>query len=385
MDNSVLSLPGKLLLNSGGMKAFAESTALQKMQKLHGYHGNVQEGFYAQSFSNSVLRKLLMNSHVEEFFVQLPELLRFRKQIIYLNDLLVYTILYKKITPALSQALFDSSILKNYNSKHPHKQIESFSSLDKKHTLEFCTKNQSLCQLIQNEIKNLVLNMIKEDVELAQDEKETRKANLPSFVERIDPRIWHLYLLIYKSEPDKEMNASFAIMIYEFLENMQIATHLSNLLMEFIQNAEKAHFEKIFIRHNLSQEKVDQFLRSEKSRQVIRRIALEEKQFLDLAWILDFHEDFDKDNSVSIYVSNYGIIDEKTKDFIASKMKTDVKDISISSFYQEKTDNTLGAGLGLLYNSYLEDFCRYRGIKYSCTVFPQPEQQKTTVKIQIVF
>lgn len=385
MEQTVLSLPGKLLLNSGGIQTFAESTALQKMKKLHSYHGNAEEGFWAQSFSIPVLKKLLMNSHVKEFFVQSPDLLRFRKQVIYLNNLLIYTILYKKITPALSKALFESTILKNYNLKHPHKKIESFKSLDKKQTLEFCNKNQSLYKLIQQEVENLVLKIIEEDVELAQDEKEIRKSNLPSFMYRIDPRIWHLYLMVYKSKPDKEMNFSFAIMIYEFLENMQIATHLSNLLMEFIQNAEKAHFEKIFIRNNLSQGKVDQFLRSEKNRQILRRIAIEEKQFLDLAWVLDLQEDFDRHNSVSIYISNYGIINEKTKDFIAQKMKTDVKDISISSFFQEKTDNSLGAGLGLLYNSYLEDFCRLRGIQYSCTVFPEPEKQKTTVKIQIVF
>ena len=58
--------------------------------------------------------------------------------------------------------------------------------------------------------------------------------------------------------------------------------------------------------------------------------------------------------------------------------------INIASFYQDSGDaDKLGAGLGLLYNSYLEDICKAEGIQYKCNIFPEPEKERTTVRVDI--
>ncbi len=66
-------------------------------------------------------------------------------------------------------------------------------------------------------------------------------------------------------------------------------------------------------------------------------------------------------------------------------MGTDTEGINIASFYEDSDDEEtkLGAGLGLLYNSYLEQICKKEGIHYKCVIYPEPKKQKTTVKIDI--
>ena len=108
-------------------------------------------------------------------------------------------------------------------------------------------------------------------------------------------------------------------------------------------------------------------------------------QMVDISWNMNpERNNFGKQYRVQIIVSNYGIIDEQTRSALARKMKTNVEGINIASFYQDSGDaNKLGAGLGLLYNSYLEDICRAEGIQYKCNIFPEPEKERTTVRVDI--
>ena len=65
-------------------------------------------------------------------------------------------------------------------------------------------------------------------------------------------------------------------------------------------------------------------------------------------------------------------------------MKKDTDGISLSDFYQDSGDaSKLGAGLGLLYNSYLEEICKKKGIKYFCNIVPEPAKDRTTVQIDL--
>jgi hypothetical protein len=89
---------------------------------------------------------------------------------------------------------------------------------------------------------------------------------------------------------------------------------------------------------------------------------------------------------VKISITNYGLIDEVTRTQISKKLKTDVEGVSIADFYKKVDSNggrELGAGLGLLYNSYLEDYCQQQGIVYRCNIVPETKYEKTTVIIDI--
>ena len=88
---------------------------------------------------------------------------------------------------------------------------------------------------------------------------------------------------------------------------------------------------------------------------------------------------------VQITISNYGLIEDDVRDALVRKMKTNVDGIGISDFYTggDGDPDKLGAGLGLLYNSYLEDLCKQEGINYRCTIYPEPRLEKTTVRIEM--
>jgi len=215
-----------------------------------------------------------------------------------------------------------------------------------------------------------------------------RMRSLEKFVRWVDKRIWYLYLIVYQTPLKAEIEKAYVDLIFQYLDNTQIATHTGNLVMEFIQNAEKAHLERIIVKNSLaSRDKVDEYLRNKMQREQAVAMAQRTGQQLELTWHL--HADrvnTGKVYNVKIILSNYGLISEGTRMNLAQKMKTDTSGIALADFYEAPGEaGKLGAGLGLLYNSYLEDVCREKGIRYFCTIFPEPKLEKTTVTLDLTF
>jgi hypothetical protein len=211
---------------------------------------------------------------------------------------------------------------------------------------------------------------------------------LPKFLEWIDKRVWFLFFIIYQKEDLREqMLYTFQNMIYSYLEHTVIATHLSNLIMEFVQNAEKAHFELLATKFlKVPKSETDKFIRNRENRLKLKQLAIDQKQNLQISWNLNPEKLTSGHLSrLQIQISNYGSINEDLAQKLRRKMKTDVDGISIASFYNDsdQEEGKLGAGLGLLYNSYLEQACKKEGIQYRCVIYPEPKTQKTTVKIDM--
>jgi len=381
----IIELPTKILLTSNGVNIFSKSS--QKLDRVMNRRGQYREGLVANNYNALLIQKMILNSFAEEILVQEPSLLNYRKEITSTNNLILYAILYQKLSPSLAEMLFQSTVVKTFNRKNPKNAIVSLDSISKEKISRLMAEKQSLFKHIEDEIYQEVNDKINRHKLLSNEDKQIRVRSLDKFIAWIDKRIWYFYLIVYQTPLRREILHSFSSMIFVYLSRTQIATHLSNLLMEFIQNAEKAHFERIIVRNNYANRKmVDSFLRDRSNRESIMKEARNIGQLLELSW--DMNSEYisvGHKYRVGITISNYGIISEDQRLTLSQKMKTDVDGISIGSFYEENEEGTLGAGLGLLYNSYLEDICRQEGIMYKCHIYPEPENEKTTVKLEIIF
>jgi hypothetical protein len=288
----------------------------------------------------------------------------------------------------LAKKVIESPVLREYNRRNPKSAIVDFKSIPQKVMDDFLAKNKAILARIEHEMIDAVLTRITADKSLSEEDKIVRMRSLEKFVRWVDKRIWYLYLIIYQTPLKKEIEAAYIDLFYQYLDVTQIAVHTGNLVMEFIQNAEKAHLERIIVRNQLaSRDQVDAYLRNKLHREQVVSLAERSKQLLEVAWL--FHTDrvsAGKAYNIKIVISNYGLINESTRDALAKKLKTDTSGISLSDFYEDSGETgKLGAGLGLLYNSYLEDVCREKGIRYFCTIFPEPRLEKTTVTLDLTF
>jgi hypothetical protein len=378
-----VGLPTRIFLTSEGMRFFAAKPGQLKRQK--NLIGVARDCLADDRYNALLVQKLVLNSCIEEVFVCLPNLLQYRQDIISTNNLILYAVLYKKLTPSLAEVLCQSPVIQAYNRKNPKYAIVNLNTVSRSKIDMLRAEKSELFLSMENELADEIRAMIHRQP-LSDEDKQTRIRSLDKFIAWIDHRIWYIYLIVYQTKLRRELLQSFANMIITYLSRTQVATHLSNLLMEFIQNAEKAHFERMIVRAGLAKPReIDTFLRDKANRERVIAEAIRINQMLELAWSMNPETvGVGQQYRVGITLSNMGLITEEMRLNLTKKMRTDVSGISLSTFYKgDKGDDKLGAGLGLLYNSYLEDICQKEGLAYSCNIYPEPEKEKTTVKLSI--
>ncbi|MBV6492064.1 MAG: hypothetical protein LDLANPLL_00054 [Turneriella sp.] len=381
-----IDIPASIILSAEGLALFAKSKTPIKRIPARG--GISKEGLLSQAFNASTVQKMIMNSYIDEIYYAAPEFLAKRSQIISTTNLVVFAILYKMLSPTLAKKVIESPVLREHNRRNPRAAIVDFKSVPQAVMDAFLAKNKAALDRVEHEMLDGVLSRITADTKMPEEDKIIRMRSLEKFVRWVDKRIWYLYLIVYQTPLKAEIESAYIDLFYQYLDTTQIATHTSNLVMEFVQNAEKAHFERLIVRNNLAaRNKVDAYLRNKDNRNQVVALAAREKVPLEITW--QFHSDrvaSGKTYNVKIVLSNYGLITETTRSELTQKMQTDTSGIALADFY-EQSDETgkLGAGLGLLYNSYLEDVCREKGIRYFCTIFPEPKLEKTTVTLDLTF
>ena len=392
MDNKVgerqdryINLPSRVILSKEGLDVVSQSKL--PVLKMKNHAGALCEGIEAKSINAQTLQKMVMNSCVEEVFAELPVFLQYRNGIISVNSLLVYAILYKKLTPSISEKFFASPVVKDFNRKNPKNAIINIQQINKKMMDDIIQRQKDHYDNLKGEIKVEVLKLVHGNASISEEDRALQARSLDKFIAWIDQRIWFIYDIICKTNLKHEMLMGLADMIAKYLNRTQVATHLSNLVMELSQNAERAQLERVVVRNNLTGPgEIDRFLRDKANRDIAAAISVKSKEVMGISWNMGGERSsLGTQNRMRISVSNYGLMDEVTRVLVSKKMKTDVDGLSIADFYSRADLNAdkLGAGLGLLYNSYLEDYCQKHGIMYRCNIIPEPKYEKTTVFIEI--
>lgn len=380
-----IDLPSRMILTTAGLDLFQRSGT--PLKRITNRDGTACEGLESPKFNAATAQKMVMNSYLAEIYTRLPDLLTRRYQIISTNNLIVYAILYKKLSPSLAKTMFETNVVREFNRKNPKNSIVDLQHISPKQAETLIKAKADTFRKIEEEIMAGVREIIMADPAISDEDRQSRVMSLGKFINWIDKRIWFLYYVIYLTDARQQMRQVFTKMVARYLDHTKIATHLSNLVMEFIQNAEKAHFERIIVRNGMAKRgEIDKFLRKRENREFVISEAKKAQQWLELAWNMNPERAaVGRQYRIWITISNYGIIDDRVRDSLAKKMKTNTDGIGIADFYSSGDGDAdkLGAGLGLLYNSYLEDICKQEGIQDKTNIFPEPQKEKTTVRIEI--
>lgn len=383
-NDNYIELPCSLILTKDGISCISGSNLKIKSVKNHmGIH---HDGIDSVSYNAETLQKMVMNAYLEEIFVSQPELLNKRYEIISTNNLIVFAILYKKLSPTVWDMFTKSRVVKNFNRKNPKNAIVSLNQLNRRVTKEVMQNEKKEFDELKQELLIEVIKLVQENNQLSDEDKKLQIQCLDKFIAWIDDRIWYIFYIISKTDLKRAMLVDFASIVAEYLKKTQIAVHLSNLLMELVQNAEKSHLERVVIRNDLAEPgDANKFLRKSLHRERACKIAKRNNDNILLSWSVNPESaTIGHQYRIHITLVNHAIVNDFTQEIVNKKMNTNVEGISIAEFYSNNPDNdNLGAGLGLLYHSYLEDYCRHEGIVYNCNIIPETRYERTTVSLDI--
>lgn len=382
----LIDLPVRMALYEDGIISLMGS--LTKLPYFTMSDGSRGQGIVRQGLLAPTTQKLIINGYVRDIYVYMPELLKHRSKIIDLTRLSIYGLLYKQMNPTLAKVLLHSPVLLEYNKHNPSSAIRTLNHVNRKQVEAVLKAKANQKEVLELEIRNEAVQRILESTELSEEDRLMHIRSLDKFIKFIDDRIWYLYMIVYASELRDEMKNLFADTIATYLDRTKIATHLSSVVMELVQNAEKANFDKLLMDNHWIQSPKESFqwLKNNDRRKKVVALAQSQQKFVEIAW--RFHKDEimqRKNYRIDIIVRNPGIMTHSTEKKLAGKMNTDVSESNLSDFFTESSEEKLGAGLGLLYISYLKEECDRAGLDFKTSVYSDRIEKKTEAKIQITF
>ncbi len=385
--NPFISLQAQCFLTDGGENFFTKKQI--PLRDMVGPDGRKRYGFTTPNFHAYVIQKLIVKRMISDIFVAKPSLLEKRNEIMDITKLVIYGILYKKFGPQLSKILVSTEMMDRYNKKNATKKI----TLNSKFNYDAISK---LFEMKKEEItglKKLMLarpiSMIDTDEEIRPEDKLEKKLIVTKFVEMIDKQAWYMFYLISQTDERQTIIKQVEQQLIDYLEKTKVADYFSLMLMEIIQNAEKAHLEKIARQKNMLKptDNIDNFLRDKGCREMAIEQAKKWNHYLNLSWKFENpNVELDEEEyKLQVQVVNKGVVEQKAKKSMQSKIKTEVKESSLANFYEHSDADKLGAGLGLFYLSYIDEACRNFNIKFESRIITDEKKEETIVHMSLKF
>lgn len=385
--NPFISLEAKFLLTDDGENFFASKSI--PLRAIVSPEGRKCYGFTSPNFHAYVVQKLIVKKMISDIFVQNVTLLDKRTEIMDVTKLTIYGILYKKFGPQLSKFLISTDLMDRYNRKNSTKKITENTKFN----------YDAINQLIESKreeiygLKKLMLarpiSMIETDQDIRPEDKLEKKLIITKFVEMIDKQSWYIFYLISQTDERQNIIKKVETQLIEYLEKTKIADYFSLMLMEIIQNGEKAHLEKTARTKNLvkENESIDKFLLDPGCREIVITQAKKWNHNLQLSWKFE-NPTISTESSeykLQVQLTNKGVVGAKKKQEMQSKIKAEVREKDLASFYKSDEDHKLGAGLGLFYLSYIQDACKNINIKFESRIITDEKKEETIVFMTLNF
>ena len=382
IKNTLIPFSSQIILNVDGEHYL--STLGIPLKTVAGINGRKKLGFVAQKIEVPFLKTLIRKNLFEEIYGRALTLIDQKEHIQDLTKLIFYGIIYSKFKPHLTEVLINSDQIERFNLKNPTHKITHNTKFNEQKIKKFFTERKTQIAQLINNILRKPFKVIDEDDEIK--EKDEKKGIMKRFLQHISLKEWFLFFLITNNEAERErVTNQISDLMITYLGKTKIADYLGFLLIELIQNAEKASLEKTIKVKKLAKEgKSDEFLKDRKSREIAKALAKQLGYFIEVSWKIKHLEGTSNLNSIrfELNVANRGVIPKKMRKHVKEKTQTNTKGLSLADFYQE-SGKQLGAGLGLFYISYILEESRKQGLRFDSIIESDDEKDMTYIILRL--
>ncbi len=379
-----IGLPSKFLLTDEGLLYFSKRNI--PVRDLITSEGRRKSGFHWQNFKATLVQKMVVNRLLGMIDIDRTEFLTKRDEVIDVTKLLVYGILYKKFKPTLNEILFSSDIIEQIKKSAGRKNLGPDFKFNPQIVQNFMKTNSETIRTLKELLLIDPYAIIDQDTDLNDRSRAEKKRIIQRFIEQVDDNTWFLLHFISKSKGKFEVIEKINRVLLSYVTKTKIADYMAFMIMELMQNAEKAHFERLANQKKIvmPDDSIDKYLKLKQNRDRINGLARKNNQFINLNY--KFEGDALSLTSrlkLQITITNKGVMMEKTRKSLNKKIKAEIREESLANFYQGDSGERLGAGLGLYYLSYLEDACREEKMKFEARIVSDDRREETSVLITL--
>ena len=364
--NPKLDLPIKLIFTQKGINFFIKNN--KKLNKFVMADNTVKYGVSFSEVSPPAVQQMMLVGYIEKIEIDRVEFTSRRSDLIDLTKILVYGNFYRQFDEEVSQLIFNSNLVKNWNRNNPASIIDEKSTINENY-LTNLLKDGEIKKLILKEIASSSALAIKRDDKLLVEEKRIKLFLIERFVDGIRPVCWFVLHRFKNEKTYGDVIKQLSGILDLYLDRSSIAEYLSLVILELLTAGENSNLnsyvENVY-KGKISKQKL---MTDPETRKKLFEEMEKEKQFLSLAWTIGNPNStsIGTSNTLKIMIYSKGLAFSDMKDMVDESTSSNLNDKKISDFYDEV--GSMNTELGMNYINYLNEACSKVSIRFKPFVY----------------
>ncbi len=381
-NGQVIDLEGKYVLTDAGLQYCVKRGIPLRDVVLH--DRRKATGFLWKRFNAAFVQKFVTHQLLASIDIERLELLSKRREIMAIASEIIYGVLFKKFRPEMKARLREQAIIQSMLARMGP-AVTTGTSILPGAIAHFKDRHARAINAIKHSLYFAPAARVDTDDKLSATDREEKKRIVRRFIDQIDDETWFLFALLQTGEDRERLLKELQGIVDAYVERAAIADYTALILMELVQNAERAHLLNLaerdqMVRNNPAQ--VEHLLTDPTFRQKLFRRAQTNGEFLVLNFQFDGNpHDPTSKTKIMASVINRGLIGYRSRQDILEKKKRDVRTTSLVHFYKESNMQELGAGLGMYYLNYLQEACERQGILFDSNVVRDERKEETIASV----
>ncbi len=357
MRKPMLEFPVRIALTDKGVRFFLRNR--RRISQVRLSDGSLESGLIMQPVNAQALQGMICRAYVSTVEVARSEFRTRRNELIDLNKLIVYAVLYERFANHVHRFLLGSDFVDRWNREHPRNPIDARSRFSELPVEEFLGKHEPL----QRRVAGVILARMEAGLSDQQGrgfeeaERDARMNIGRRFLSHLHHSTWFLLLESSGTDHHEGLLEKIGRLLVKFVKKVDVADCLSFIIMEMAAYEESAKLQvtarRLFRAGESPDVEDDEGLRSQ-----VRTHLESHKDFLYLTWRIR-HGDLPRAVRPALQVD----LINKCYDFhflkaqMDSRKRIDVRERSLADFYEQLPESHSDGDFGQYYLSYLEQAC----------------------------
>jgi len=337
------------------------------VQDLRLYRGATVSGFTWANVNATLLEKFVTHGLLAGMELERTEFVDKRKQILRLTEVLFDGIAMKRFRPRLKAKLMENETYRRIVEK----------GVSPSGLRSAVLRHANIIAELKSEIEELVLS---------RSPKATR-SKTAQLLNLVDDTVWFLLVQAQSTASNRQLRQIILDTLVHYSGRLELSTAIALNLMEFLQQAEKAHFlnlaeRDLFTRKN--PKSIPELLADPGFRDRLAAKAKLRNEFLVMNMTFDGNPHGLDELVVEITVRNKGIVGNSQRNESLTKKSSD-RDArnSAESFLSESSENDF-EDLSLMNLNALKALCREQGIGLETGLARDERLDETVAFMKIV-
>ena len=379
----IIDLPVKITLTADGVERYRR--AQRPLKRIRMGDGRLEYGVSLASFSADALQKMINVDYLSSVEIARTEFSDKRREVIDLNKLIVYRMLYHAFERESYELLLKSPLITRWNRLHPARLINEGTMFDPALVQGLLSSCAPDLPLVSQDIQSGLLAEIHADADLSAEEKEVMGYLSDRYVVSMRNVLWCV-LARSRTEPGyDQMVSQLVSLLRRYLDKSKIAEYLALMVTELLTYVESLRLKETARRLSPGGRPSDDVLKDPAFRARVLQHLQEQEDYLFLTYFVGSRgPSIGTEDRLRILVYNRASEYRRVKTQIESKAQL-VGDKSLAEFYRRAPEEELGSELGLYYLSFLHAECTRCQVHLDSRVSEIPKSDLTVINLSLRF